>query len=81
MNPKYLHNIVTYKYQTGSEEMKKRYNLNPHWHGPFDTDLDDFRKFFDQIKDGGEVTELYLITKKGCYVWKQNTKTWTYFGK
>lgn len=81
MNPKYLHDIVTYTYTTGTAEMQKRYNLKTHEHGPFDCDIADFRKFFDQIKNGGEVSELRLITKKGCYTWKQKTKNWTYYGK
>lgn len=81
MAPKYLKGIVTYHYMTGSEEMKRRYKLNPHWHGPYDCDIDDFKKFFEQIRHGGDVTKLYLITRNGVYSWLQKTKTWTYIGK
>lgn len=80
MDPIYLKDIVRYRYFTGTKYMKQAYGIEQHEHGPFYTDIEDFKKFFDQIKDGGEVTELYLITKKGCYSWKPK-QGWTYFGK
>lgn len=80
MNPKYLKGIVTYKYYTGTKFMEDSYRIPRHLHGPFDCDMEDFKKFFDQIKDGGEVSELFLICKKGCYHWDQ-TVGWMYFGR
>ena len=80
MNPKYAKDIVTYKYTTGTKLMTHLYGIERHHFGPFDCDIEDFKKFFNQIKDGGEVTELYLITKKGCYLWEKGNG-WTYFGR
>ena len=85
MNPKYLKNIVTYTYYTGSQLMTNLYGIERHKHGPYDCDLEDFKKFFAEITHdnplgSGEVTELYLITKKGCYLWEQG-QGWTFFGR
>lgn len=62
--------LVRYSYYTGSPEMKERYNINEHYHGLFECDLDDFKSFFNQVKNGGEVSTLFLHTKKGLYVWR-----------
>lgn len=77
-------NLVEYRYRTGFKETEKRYGIKTHWHpetGYYQTDIDDFKKFFDIISPGNtEVTKLILINKKGVYVWTPERK-WKYFGK
>ena len=62
-------NLVTYRYRTGCPSMKLRYNINMHWHGTFQCDMEDFKKFFSQIDHGGEVTLLLLRCERGSYMW------------
>ena len=86
MNPKYLKGIVTYRYVTGSKISEQLYrHIERHWHGPFDCDMEDFKKFFAEVTHddplgSGEVTEIRLICKKGCYLWEQG-KGWTFCGR
>ena len=85
INPKYLKGIVTYKYVTGSKLTERLYGLQRHYHGPFDCDIEDFKKFFAEVTHdnplgSGEVTEIHLIAKKGVYGWEQG-KGWTYYGR
>ena len=86
INPKYLKGIVTYRYVTGSKISERLYrHIERHWHGPFDCDMEDFKKFFAEVTHddplgSGEVTEIRLIAKKGCYLWEQG-KGWTFCGR
>lgn len=84
-SPKYLKDIVRYQYMTGSKEMQIHYNLTPHWHGPFECDVEDFKKFYAEITKldplgSGEVTKLYLIMKSGLWLWRQGIG-WEFLGR
>ena len=81
--------IVKYKYQTGTKEMERRYGIKPHYHGPFECDIEDFKKFFGEVTKinplgSGEVEAIWLAVmtgpKKGAYSWYQG-KGWTYLGR
>lgn len=65
--------LIKYKYKTGHDYSATHYGLEPHWHGWYQADLDDFKKFFAEItmkdeRGTGEVTEIFLN--------KQNNDRW-----
>lgn len=82
--------LVRYHYMTGDFEMQRRFKINPHWHpesGYFESSLEDFKKFFEQVKKNSEVTRLYLLagkesgcSKPGVWAWYQN-RGWVYYGQ
>ena len=88
---KFKNGIVGYKYRTGlkPKEMDRQYQariFKERWHpeeGRYICDLEDFKKFFAEVTHddplgSGEVMEIYLITEKGCYHWKQK-RGWCQF--
>lgn len=79
-----MKNIVEYEYSTGISTSKRYKHMKRHDFGPFQADIEDFRKFYEQIAQGGEVEELHLIVysgeKRGVWRWRRD-EGWIFFGR
>lgn len=70
---RFKHGIVRYTYRTGTDDMTRRYGIKTHWHGAYECDIEDFRKFYyDAVirtNGNGEVTRIYLTQASGVWLW------------